>query len=121
MRKALSARRQINQSEKSSRDAPAGGSGGVSALRHSRDRQRREHCLLATKAPPPQRWRARSKGVKQISMTICTTASTGVHSLCSRATSDPVAFRTKRRIGVDSRQFSVKQPFQNEISLKLAK
>jgi hypothetical protein len=90
----------INQSEKSSRDAPAGGSGGVSALRHGRDRQRGEHCLVATKAPPtpPQRWRARSKGVKQISMTICTTASTGVHSLCSRATSDPVAFRTKREI-----------------------
>jgi hypothetical protein len=100
----------INQSEKSSRDAPAGGSGGVSALRHWRDRQREEHCLLATKAPPtpPQRWRARSKGVKQINMAIGTVASavplarggtlpSDVHSSCSRATSDPAAFQNKSR------------------------
>jgi len=103
MPRALSARLQINQSEKSSRDAPAGGSGGVSALRHWRDRQRGERCLLATKAPPtpPRRSRARSKGVKQVNMTICTTASTDVHSLCSRATSDPAAFQRKMRDHAD--------------------
>ena len=98
---------------------PAGGSGGVSALQHRRDRQRGKRCLLATKAPPtpPQRWRARSKGVKQISMTICTTASTDVHSLCSRATSDPVAFQNKTRDQTEFPQFSVKRPFQDETSL----
>ena len=98
---------------------PAGGSGGVSALQHRRDRQRGKRCLLATKAPPtpPQRWRARSKGAKQISMTICTTASTDVHSLCSRATSDPVAFQNKTRDQTEFPQFSVKRPFQDETSL----
>ena len=54
-------------------------------------------------------------------MTICTTASTGVHSLCSRATSDPVAFQNKTRDQADFSEFSVKRPFQNEISLKPAK
>jgi hypothetical protein len=53
-------------------------------------------------------------------MTICTTASTGVQSLCSRATSDPVAFQDKTRDQADILQFSVKRPFQNEISLKPA-
>ena len=73
-----------------------------------------------TDAPPtpPKRWRARSKGVKQISMMICTTASTGVHSLCSRANSDPAVFQNKRRDQADFRQFRVKRAFQNEISLK---
>ena len=119
MLRALSARLQINQSEKSSRGAPAGGSGGVSALRHWRDRQRRERCLLATKAPPtpPQRWRVWSKGVKQINMTMCTRASTGVHSLCSRATSDPAAFQNKTRDQTEFSEFSVKRPFQNETQL----
>jgi len=72
MRQALYARRQkINQSEKSSRDAPAGGNGDVNALRHRRDRQRGKR-LLVTNAPPtpPRRWRARSKGDKQINMVI---------------------------------------------------
>ena len=101
----------INQSEKSRRGVPAGGSGGVSALRQWRGRQRGERrLLLATKAPPrpPQRWRPRGKGGKQINMTNCTTASTAplvlggagpsdVHSSCSRATSDPVAFQSKTR------------------------
>jgi hypothetical protein len=40
-----------------------------------------------------------------------------VHSSRSRATSDPVAFHNKTRDQADFLSFSVKRPFQNEISL----
>ena len=51
-------------------------------------------------------------------MTICTTASTErVHSLCSRATSDPAAFQNKTRDQTEFSEFSVKRPFQNETQL----
>jgi hypothetical protein len=50
-------------------------------------------------------------------MTIRTTASTGVHSLCSRASSDPAAFQSKTRDQTESSEFSVKRPFQNETQL----
>ena len=62
----------INQSEKNSRGRADGGSGGVGAFRHRRDRQRGMRCLLVTAAPstPPRRWRERSKGFKQINMDI---------------------------------------------------
>jgi hypothetical protein len=42
---------------------------------------------------------------------------TGVHSSRSRATSDPVAFHNKNWDQADFLSFSVKRPFQNEISL----
>ena len=40
-----------------------------------------------------------------------------MHSWRSRATSDPVTFHNKTRDQADFLPFSVKRPFQNEISL----
>jgi hypothetical protein len=80
---------------------PADWSGGVSALRHRRDRLRGKRGLLVTMPlpTPPRRWQARTKGVKQINMTICTAASTGVHSLLQEQLSIRSLSGTKRGIG----------------------
>ena len=93
----------INQSEKSGRNAPAGRGAASVPCGIGATASEEERFLLATKAPPtpPQQWRARSKGMKQINMAICTGFDDTVvptSALCSRATTIRPLFRTKREI-----------------------